>query len=101
MRLPRRRWLWLLAPLVTAVVGLGWWRAVVVERQTRRELEELRVRRQELEEANRVLERAIRALKTEREARARAAREALDVAAPGEVVVIVPTPTPTLAKGAQ
>ncbi len=99
MRLPRRRWLWLVAPLVVAVVGLGWWRAVVVERQTRRELEELRARRDQLEEANRVLERAIRALKNEREARARAAREALDVAAPGEVVVIVPSPTPT--KGAK
>jgi cell division protein FtsB len=89
----------LVTPLVVAVVGLGWWRAVVVERQTRRELEELRVRRDQLEEANRVLERAIRALKNEREARARAAREALDVAAPGEVVVIVPSPTPT--KGAK
>ena len=99
MRLPRGRWLWLVTPLVVAVVGLGWWRAVVVERQTRRELEELRVRRDQLEEANRVLERAIRALKNEREARARAAREALDVAAPGEVVVIVPSPTPT--KGAK
>ncbi len=99
MKVPQRRWLWLLAPLVVAVVGLGWWRAVVVERQTRRELEEVRVRREQLEEANRVLERAIRALKNEREARARAAREALDVAAPGEVVVIVPSPTPT--KGAK
>jgi cell division protein FtsB len=45
------------------------------------------------------LERAIRALKEEREARARAAREALDVAAPGEVIVVVPRPTPT--KGAK
>jgi len=99
VRLTRGRWLWLVAPLVAAVVALGWWRAVVVERQTRRELEELRVRRTQLEEANRVLERAIRALKNEREARARAAREALDVAAPGEVVVIVPSPTPT--KGAK
>ena len=99
MRLPRSRWLWLLAPLAVALVGLGWWKAVVVELDTRRELEELRVRRQQLEEANRVLERAIRALKEEREARARAAREALDVAAPGEVIVVVPRPTPT--KGAK
>ena len=99
MRLPRSRWLWLLAPLVVVLIGLGWWRAVIVERETQRELEELRVRRQQLEEANRVLERAIRALKEEREARARAAREALDVAAPGEVIVVVPRPTPT--KGAK
>ncbi|MGD1146912.1 MAG: septum formation initiator family protein [Thermoanaerobaculaceae bacterium] len=99
MRLPRRRWLWLLAPIVAALIGLGWWRAVIVERDTRRELEDLRARSQQLEKTNRVLERAIRALKEEREARARAAREALDVAAPGEVVVIVPRPTPT--KGAK
>jgi len=99
VRLPRSRWLWLLAPLVVVLIGLGWWRAVIVERETQRELEEFRVRRQQLEEANRVLERAIRALKEEREARARAAREALDVAAPGEVIVVVPRPTPT--KGAK
>jgi cell division protein FtsB len=84
---------------VVVLIGLGWWRAVIVERETQRELEEFRVRRQQLEEANRVLERAIRALKEEREARARAAREALDVAAPGEVIVVVPRPTPT--KGAK
>jgi cell division protein FtsB len=89
----------LLAPIVAALIGLGWWRAVIVERDTRRELEDLRARSQQLEKTNRVLERAIRALKEEREARARAAREALDVAAPGEVVVIVPRPTPT--KGAK
>ena len=99
MRLPRRRWLWLLAPLAIALVGLGWWKAVVVEWDTRRELDELRIRRSQLEEANRALEREVRALKNEREARARAAREALDVAAPGEVIVIVAKPTPT--KGAQ
>ncbi|MBZ5587205.1 MAG: septum formation initiator family protein [Acidobacteriia bacterium] len=99
MRLPRRRYLWLLAPLVAALVGLGWWRAVVVERDTRRELEELRTRRQQLEQANWALKREVRALKNEREARARAAREALDVAAPGEVLVIVAKPTPT--KGAE
>jgi cell division protein FtsB len=84
---------------VVVLIGLGWWRAVIVERETQRELEEFRVRRQQLEEANRVLERAIRALKEEREARARAAREALDVAEPGEVIVVVPRPTPT--KGAK
>ncbi len=99
MRLPRRRWLWLLAPLAVALVGLGWWRAAVVEWDTRRELQELRARRQQLEQANRALEREVRALKNEREARARAARETLDVAAPGEVLVIVAKPTPT--KGAE
>ena len=95
MRLPRRRWLWLLAPLAVALVGLGWWKAVVVELDTRRELEDLRARRQHLEETNRALEREVHALRNEREARARAARETLDVAAPGEVLVIVAKPTPT------
>jgi cell division protein FtsB len=89
----------LLAPLAVALVGLGWWKAVVVELDTRRELEELRARRQQLEETNRTLEREVRALRNEREARARAARETLDVTAPGEVLVIVAKPTPT--KGAQ
>ncbi len=94
MRLRTRRWLWLLVPLIVALVGWGWWRAVVAEAETRRELQELRVRRQRLEEANRALERQVEALKREREARARAARETLDAAAPGEVLVIVPQPTP-------
>jgi cell division protein FtsB len=95
VRLPARRWLWLLVPLLVALVGWGWWRAVVAERETRRELEELRARRQLLEETNRALVRQVGALKQEREARARAARETLDVVAPGEVLVIVPQPTPT------
>ena len=86
-------------PLLVALVGWGWWQAVVAERETRRELLELRVRRQQIEEANRALERQVEALKHEREARARAARETLDVAAPDEVLVIVPKPTP--AKGAK
>lgn len=86
-------------PLLVALVGWGWWQAVVAERETRRELLELRVRRQQLEEANRALERQVEALKHEREARARAARETLDVTAPDEVLVIVPKPTPT--KGAK
>lgn len=86
-------------PLLVALVGWGWWQAVIAERETRRELVELRARRQQLEEANRALAREVEALKREREARARAAREALDVAAPDEVLVIVPRPTPT--KGAK
>jgi hypothetical protein len=75
-------------PLLVVLIGWGWWQAVVAERETRRELLELRAHRQQLEEAKR-----------EREARARAARETLDVAAPGEVLVIVPQATPT--KGAK
>ena len=86
-------------PLLVVLIGWGWWQAVVAERETRRELIELRVHRQQLEEENRALARQVEALKREREARARAAREALDVAAPDEVLVIVPQATPT--KGAK
>jgi cell division protein FtsB len=85
--------------LLVVLIGWGWWQAVVAERETRRELIELRVHRQQLEEENRALARQVEALKREREARARAAREALDVAAPDEVLVIVPQATPT--KGAK
>jgi len=99
VRLPARRWLWALVPLLVVLIGWGWWQAVVAERETRRELIELRVHRQQLEEENRALARQVEALKREREARARAAREALDVAAPDEVLVIVPRATPT--KGAK
>jgi len=99
VRLPTRRWLWALVPLLVVLIGWGWWQAVVAERETRRELLELRAHRQQLEEANRALARQVEALKREREARARAARETLDVAAPGEVLVIVPQATPT--KGAK
>jgi cell division protein FtsB len=85
--------------LLVVLIGWGWWQAVVAEQETRRELIELRVHRQQLEEENRALARQVEALKREREARARAAREALDVAAPDEVLVIVPQATPT--KGAK
>jgi cell division protein FtsB len=90
-----RRWLGLLLPLLALLVGWGWSRAIVAERQTRRELVNLRAQRQQLEETNRELARQIEALKNEREARARAARETLDVAAPDEVLVVLPRPTPT------
>jgi cell division protein FtsB len=90
-----RRWLGLLLPLLALLVGWGWSRAIVAERQTRRELVNLRAQRQQLEETNRELARQIEALKNEREARARAARETLDVAAPDEVLVVLPQPTPT------
>ena len=85
--------------MLVVLIGWGWWQAVVAERETRRELIELQVHRQQLEEENRALARQVEALKREREARARAAREALDVAAPDEVLVIVPVATPT--KGAK
>ena len=95
MRLPLRRCLWVGLPLVMVLVGWGWWRAVVAERETRRELVELRARRVELENTNRELARQVEALKSEREARARAAREMLDVARPDEVLVVLPRATPT------
>ncbi len=99
MRLPTRRLIWVLVPLLVGLIAVGWWRGVVGERATRRELEELRARREQLERANRALEREVEALKGDREARVRAARKALDAAAPGEILVIVPQPTPT--KGAK
>ncbi|MDD5563667.1 MAG: septum formation initiator family protein [Thermoanaerobaculaceae bacterium] len=99
MKLPARRLVWVLVPLLVGLIALGWWRGVVGERATRRELEDLRSRREQLERANRALEREVAALKGDREARVRAARKTLDVAAPGEVLVIVPQPTPT--KGAK
>jgi cell division protein FtsB len=95
VRLPVRRFLWVLVPLLLGLIALGWWRGLVGERATRRELEGLRSRRQQLERANRTLEREVEALKDDREARVRAARKALDAAAPGEILVIVPQPTPS------
>jgi cell division protein FtsB len=95
VRFPLRRWPWVVLPLLVLLVGWGWWRAVVAERDTRRELVDLRARRQQLEDANRQLARQVEALEHEREARARAARETLDVAAPDEVLVVLPQPTPT------
>jgi cell division protein FtsB len=67
----------------------------VAERETRRELVELQAKKRRVEETNRVLAREVAALSQERAARERAAREGLDVAAPEEVIVVVPaTPTP-------
>ncbi len=95
MRGGARAWLFVLGPLLVAVIVWGWWRGVVVERETRRELVELQAKKRRVEETNRVLAREVAALSQERAARERAAREGLDVAAPEEVIVVVPaTPTP-------
>ena len=90
MRPPGRRALvWVLPPLA-GLIGWGWWIGLVAERETRRELAELQARRQQLERATQALAREVSALKLEPAARERAARETLDVAAPGEVLVILP-----------
>jgi len=90
VRLPGRRALLLVLPPLAALIGWGWWVGLVAERETRRELAELQGRRQQLERVTQALSREVAALKHEPAARARAAREALDVAAPDEVLVIVP-----------
>ena len=95
-RWSRRPWL-IALPVFAALVGWGWWSTSTAVREAHRELAELERRRDELERANRELERQIDGLRREREARARAARETMDVAAPGETVVIVPpSPTPAV-----
>lgn len=91
MRPPGRRALWLVVPPLVGLIGWGWWLGLVAERQTRRELGELQARRQQLERATQALAREVAALKREPAARERAAREALDVAAPDEVLVILPS----------
>jgi cell division protein FtsB len=99
VRRTTRRTLWLAVPLLAGLVGWGWWRGVVAEREARRELAELQARRERLVHETRALASEVAALKHEPAARARAAREALDVAAPDEVLVILPPPSP--ARGAQ
>lgn len=98
MKLSGRRTLLVLGPLLAALVAWGWWRGSVRVRETRRELAQLEAQRQELEAASRGLAREVEALRHEREAKVRAAREALDVAAPGEVLVVLPPPTPGTGK---
>ncbi len=95
MRLAGRRFLWVVVPLLVALIGWGWWSAVTAQRATRLELEALRARKQQLEQTNRALQREVDALKNDPAERARAARKVLDAAAPGEILVIVPRPTPT------
>jgi cell division protein FtsB len=93
------RWVWLAGPLLLALVAWGWWAGSTRVRETRRELAGLQERKQELETSRRALAREVQALREEREARVRAARDALDVAAPGEVLVVVqPTATPAVGR---
>ncbi|MFH1176626.1 MAG: septum formation initiator family protein [Acidobacteriota bacterium] len=94
MKLRPRRSLWLLGPLLASLVFWGWWKGTVRMRETRRELAQLEARKERLEIARRSLAREVEALRHEREARARSAREVLDVVAPGEVLVVLPAPTP-------
>ncbi len=53
------------------------------------ELKELQERCERLREGNQKLANEVRALEQEREARAHAARSTLEVAAPGEVLILV------------
>lgn len=83
------------APLLVAAVGWGWWRGVVTTQVSTREVADLLARKARIEQVNAGLRREVTSLRRERETRARAARNILDVAAPGEVVIVVPaTPTP-------
>jgi cell division protein FtsB len=84
---------WVGVMLFLSLVVFGWWRGTVGVRESRRELAALMTRKQQLADTNRDLARQVKALQGEKEARARAARESLDVASPDETVVIVP-PTP-------
>jgi cell division protein FtsB len=79
-----------LGPLALALLLWGWWRGVESARASQRELAELQARMARLESATAELRREVAALQREKEAKARAAREVLDVAAPGEVVVVTP-----------
>lgn len=81
-------------PALLALAGWGWWAGVRAARETRVELSALKARQQQLEDANRNLRREVDQLQRERWARERAAREALPVAAPGEVLVVIPSPSP-------
>ena len=94
MRVTPRHALFVVVPLLVALVGWGWWRGAERVRETRRELAQLEARRQALDGERRRLARDVEALRREREAKVRAAREALDVSAPGEVLLVLPPPTP-------
>lgn len=88
------RWgLWAVVPCVAGLVAWGAWRGVAQAQRSRDELETLLARRDLLVRVNSELRREVGSLQHERVARERAAREALDVVAPGEVLVIVPEAT--------
>jgi cell division protein FtsB len=89
-----RRALLAVVPLLAGLVSWGWWLGATRVRETRRELAQLEQRRQALDAERRRLAREVESLRREREAKVRAAREALDVAAPGEILVVLPAPTP-------
>lgn len=95
------RWgAWLGLPVLAGLAVWGAWRGVAEARRSRLEVRALETRRTSLEEANRALRREVDALRREQATRERAARQVLDVAAPGEVLVIVPpTPAPTPGAG--
>ena len=94
MKVTSRRALLVAVPFLAAAVVWGWWRGAERVRETRRELAQLELRRQALDGERRRLARDVEALRREREAKVRAAREALDVSAAGEVLVVLPPPTP-------
>jgi cell division protein FtsB len=86
-------------PLLGALVGLGTWRGVVEVRDSLREMEQLEAHCVHLRDANEKLLREVEALKREREVRIHAARETLDVVAPGEVLVLVTDQAPPHERG--
>jgi cell division protein FtsB len=94
VRVTPRRALLVVVPLLVAAVGWGWLRGAERVRETRRELAQLEARRQALDGERRRLARDVEALRHEREAKVRAAREALDVSAPDEMLLVLPQPTP-------
>ncbi|HPC84677.1 MAG TPA: septum formation initiator family protein [Thermoanaerobaculaceae bacterium] len=91
------RWgAWLGLPVLAGLATWGAWRGFAEARHSQQEVRALEARRARLEEANRALRREVDALRKEQAARQRAARQSLDVAAPGEVLIVVPpTPAPT------
>jgi cell division protein FtsB len=76
--------------VVIVFLAWGWWGGMIATQEARRELAQLAQEKSRLEKANQELRREVAALRREREARARVARETLDVAAPGEVLVVLP-----------
>ncbi|HNX51266.1 MAG TPA: septum formation initiator family protein [Thermoanaerobaculaceae bacterium] len=89
------RWgLWVVTPLVAGLVAWGAWRGVAQAQRSHDELQVLQARREQLLRFNQELRREVVSLRNERPARERAARQTLDVVAPGEVLVIAPDAIP-------